>query len=52
MTDVHEEISSVCARHNITKFLAKPVTRKYAFELPDVPRESEYLKLHYSYECK
>ncbi|KAJ8662546.1 hypothetical protein O0I10_001507 [Lichtheimia ornata] len=50
MTDVHEEISSVCARHNITKFLAKPVTRKYAFELPDVPRESEYLKLHYSYE--
>ena len=37
---------------NISKILAKPVSRKYAFELPDVPAEADYLKVHYSYQGK
>ncbi|KAI7858123.1 DNA polymerase family B-domain-containing protein [Circinella umbellata] len=45
--DVHAEFTAIS---NISKILAKPVSRKYAFELPDVPAEADYLKVHYSYE--
>ncbi|KAI9257390.1 DNA polymerase family B-domain-containing protein [Phascolomyces articulosus] len=50
ITDVHAEFTAMTTANNINKFLAKPVSRKYAFELPDVPRESDYLKVHYSYQ--
>lgn len=35
-------------RHQILKFSSKRVTKRYAFELPDVPSECEYLEVKYS----
>ena len=32
----------------IMKFTSRRVTRRYAFDLPDVPQESEYLQVMYS----
>lgn len=52
MADVHGEISELCSRHKIHQWASKPVTRKYAFELPNVPMETDYLKMVYSYERK
>jgi DNA polymerase alpha subunit A len=49
MQDVHAEFDAIRTKYSIGKWLAKPVTRKYAFELPDVPAETEYLKVLYSY---
>ncbi|CAI8021304.1 DNA polymerase alpha catalytic subunit [Geodia barretti] len=34
----------------IMKFTSRRVTRHYAFDLPDVPQESEYLQVYYSAE--
>ncbi|KAG0194902.1 DNA-directed DNA polymerase alpha catalytic subunit pol1 [Apophysomyces sp. BC1034] len=48
--DVYSEISNLCSRHGIRKWASKGVTRKYAFEIPDVPHEAEYLKVVYDYE--
>lgn len=53
MGDVYEEVSELMSRvlgKANNKYKMKPCTRKYAFELSDVPREAEYLKLLYSYE--
>ena len=36
--------------YRIMKFSSRRVTRCYAFELPDVPQESEYLQVQYSAE--
>jgi DNA polymerase alpha subunit A len=52
MADVYSEISDLCSKHRITKFASKEVTRKYAFELQDVPAEANYLKVLYDYERK
>lgn len=52
MADVYSEISDLFSKHHITKFASKEVTRKYAFELQDVPAESNYLKVLYDYERK
>jgi DNA polymerase alpha subunit A len=30
----------------------KPVNRKYAFELPDIPAEAQYLKVTYPFKSK
>jgi DNA polymerase alpha subunit A len=49
MSEVHEEISSIMETHKFDGFKAKPTTRRYAFELPDVPREGDYLKVLYPY---
>jgi DNA polymerase alpha subunit A len=48
--DVYEEFDSIRAKHGIKSFLAKYVTRKYAFEMPDVPAEGEYLKVRYGFD--
>lgn len=52
MTDVYSEVAELCSRKRITKFASKEVTRKYAFELPEVPAEANYLKVLYDYERK
>lgn len=52
IADVYAEVSDLFSKHRITKFASKKVTRKYAFELPDVPAESDYLKVLYDYERK
>ncbi|RCI00936.1 DNA-directed DNA polymerase alpha catalytic subunit pol1, partial [Rhizopus stolonifer] len=50
MAALYAEVSELCSKKRITKFASKQVTRKYAFELQDVPAESEYLKVLYDYE--
>ncbi|KAI8579056.1 hypothetical protein K450DRAFT_175568 [Umbelopsis ramanniana AG] len=47
---VFSELEAVRTRSRITKWACKPVTRKYAFEEQNVPQESEYLKIKYSFE--
>ncbi|KAI9317482.1 DNA polymerase family B-domain-containing protein [Dichotomocladium elegans] len=51
IVDVQREFQTICNKQKISTFKSKPVMRKYAFELPDVPPESEYLKVHYSYQA-
>lgn len=46
---VQAEVSELVQSYGIGKFGCKRVTRKYAFELPSVPAESEYLKLVYPF---
>ena len=50
MEHVYEEVDTMMSRMKVTTRKVKPCTRKYAFELPDVPKETEYLKLLYPYD--
>lgn len=50
MDDVYQEVDNLMSRMKVTTRKVKPSTRKYAFELPDVPKEAEYLKLLYPYD--
>lgn len=52
MKDVYEEVDELMSKMNVGQHKIKPCTRKYAFELPDVPKEADYLKLLYSYSSK
>ncbi|ORZ24563.1 DNA polymerase family B-domain-containing protein [Absidia repens] len=49
LEDVYGELSDICTKNGIKKWASKPTTRKYAFEIPGVPQEAEYLKMVYSY---
>lgn len=56
---VYAEFDALRKKNGISSFNSKLVTRKYAFELDNVPAESEYLKVVYPYsepelplECK
>ncbi|EKD17882.1 uncharacterized protein L3040_004421 [Drepanopeziza brunnea f. sp. 'multigermtubi'] len=49
MKDVYEEVDELMGKMRVGMHKIKPCTRKYAFELPDIPREGEYLKLLYPY---
>ncbi|KAI5293957.1 DNA-directed DNA polymerase alpha catalytic subunit pol1 [Ascosphaera acerosa] len=51
MEDVYLEVDSLMDRLKVKKHKIKPSTRKYAFELPDIPKEAEYLKLMYPYDA-
>lgn len=43
---VHEEITPILMQsYGLESIKAKAETKKYAFELPDVPKETEYLKV-------
>ncbi|KAJ4993926.1 DNA polymerase [Stagonosporopsis vannaccii] len=50
MSDVYEEVDAIMSKHRVTMHKIKPCTRKYAFELPDVPKEADYLQLLYGYD--
>lgn len=50
MKDVYEEVDDLMTRLRVSMHKIKPCTRKYAFELPDVPKEADYLKLLYPYD--
>jgi len=52
MMAVYEEFDKVCVAHKLGEVQTKPVTRKYAFELPGIPASAEYLKVAYSYSSK
>lgn len=52
MKDVYEEVDDMMTKMNVGMHKIKPCTRKYAFELPDIPKEGEYLKLLYPYNSE
>lgn len=49
MEDVYKEVDTIMSRMKVDMHKIKPCSRKYAFELPDVPKEGDYLKLLYPY---
>ncbi|EDV28392.1 uncharacterized protein TRIADDRAFT_49541 [Trichoplax adhaerens] len=48
MKDVYEEFSEICNKNKIMTFRSRVTKKRYAFELKDVPVESEYLHVKYS----
>jgi len=50
MNAVYEEVDALMSKMKVDTRKVKPCVRKYAFELPDVPKEAEYLKLLYPYD--
>lgn len=52
MKDVYEEVDDMMTKMNVDMHKIKGCSRKYAFELPDVPKEAQYLKLLYPYTSK
>ncbi|KAG2413667.1 hypothetical protein HFD88_002856 [Aspergillus terreus] len=50
MEDVYSEVDEMMSRLRVGMHKIKPCTRKYAFEIPGIPREAEYLKLLYPYD--
>ncbi len=49
MEDVYKEVDELMTRQRVDMHKIKPCTRKYAFELEDVPKEADYLKLLYPF---
>ncbi|KAJ3412036.1 DNA-directed DNA polymerase alpha catalytic subunit pol1 [Chytridiales sp. JEL 0842] len=50
MKDVYDEVDGIRSKYHIQEFFSRPVSRKYAFEIPGIPAESDYLKIAYSYK--
>ena len=50
MMHVYEEVDALMSKMKVETRKVKPCMRKYAFELPGVPKEGEYLELLYPYE--
>ncbi|KAL9613668.1 MAG: hypothetical protein Q9167_001797 [Letrouitia subvulpina] len=50
MSDVYQEVDETMTKLRVSMHKIKPCSRKYAFELLDVPQEADYLKLMYSYD--
>ena len=50
MSDVYDEVDALMTKSRVSMHKIKPCTRKYAFELADVPKEADYLKLLYGYD--
>ncbi|KAJ9270292.1 hypothetical protein DTO212C5_3535 [Paecilomyces variotii] len=50
MEDVYQEVDQTMSRLKVGMHKIKPCTRKYAFELPGIPKEADYLKLLYPYD--
>ncbi|KAK3374895.1 hypothetical protein B0H63DRAFT_562886 [Podospora didyma] len=49
MMDVYNEVDTIMTKMNVDMYKIKACTRKYAFELPGIQREGQYLKLLYPY---
>ncbi|KAM3502163.1 hypothetical protein MY10362_005033 [Beauveria mimosiformis] len=49
MMDVYNEVDDLMTKMNVGMYKIKACTRKYAFELPGVPKEAQYMKLLYPY---
>lgn len=52
MGDLYPEVDEIMTKLRVGIHKVKPAIRKYAFELPDIPKETKYLKLMYPYESK
>uniref|UniRef100_A0A671X5N3 DNA polymerase n=1 Tax=Sparus aurata TaxID=8175 RepID=A0A671X5N3_SPAAU len=50
MMDVYQEFNDLSEKFKIMKFKSKVVEKNYAFEIPDVPSQCEYLEVRYSAE--
>ncbi len=50
MNDVYQEVDALMSKLKIGMHKIKPCTRQYAFELPNIPKEADYLKLLYPYD--
>ncbi|KAL9064990.1 MAG: hypothetical protein Q9157_007642 [Trypethelium eluteriae] len=50
MGDVYDEVDAIMTKFRVNMHKIKPCSRKYAFELPDIPKEADYLKLLYPYD--
>lgn len=51
LQDVHREITELAGKHSIPRFGCKKVSRKYAFELPGLPVEADYIKMVYDFSA-
>uniref|UniRef100_A0A7N6ATI3 DNA polymerase n=1 Tax=Anabas testudineus TaxID=64144 RepID=A0A7N6ATI3_ANATE len=49
MMDVYQEFNELSDKFKIMKFKSKKVEKNYAFEIPDVPSQCEYLEVRYSF---
>ncbi|KAH6624453.1 hypothetical protein B0J18DRAFT_178543 [Chaetomium sp. MPI-SDFR-AT-0129] len=49
MMDVYDEVDGIMTAMKVGMHKIKACRRKYAFELPGIPTEGEYLKLFYPY---
>jgi DNA polymerase alpha subunit A len=52
MMNVYDEIDTMMTKMNVGMYKIKACTRKYAFELRDVPKEAQYMKLLYPYNSE
>ena len=52
MMDVYTEVDELVSKMDVRMHKIKPCTRKYAFEMQDIPKEALYLKLLYPYTSK
>lgn len=52
MGDVYTEVDEIMTKLRVGTHKIKPCSRKYAFELPDIPKEADYLKLMYPYDSE
>ena len=52
MGEVYEEVDQLMSKLRVGMHKIKPCTRKYAFELAGIPKETEYLKLMYPYDSE
>ena len=50
MGDVYQEVDETMTKLRVGMHKIKPCSRKYAFELPDIPKQADYLKLMYPYD--
>lgn len=50
LEDVYKEVDELMSRLKVNMHKIKSCMRKYAFELPGIPKETEYLKLLYAYD--
>lgn len=50
MNHVYEEVDDIMTKLKVGMHKIKPCSRKYAFELPGIPKEADYLKLLYPYD--
>lgn len=50
MADVYQEVDTLMTQLRVGMHKIKPCSRKYAFELQDIPKEADYLKLMYPYD--
>jgi DNA polymerase alpha subunit A len=52
MMDVYGEVDDIMTKMKVDMHKIKQCTRKYAFELQGIPKETEYMKLLYPYTSK